>query len=427
MKAYNKKNIPLAKELRKNMTPWERKLWYQYLSNYPVRFQRQKAIGNYIVDFYCAKARLVIELDGGGHYEEAQANADAQRTADLESMKLRVLRVCNLDVDRNFRGVCEYIDREVQASLPQSAPLTAPSSEGACLLRQTKRKIFALGFFDGVHLGHQALLKACVALAKEMSCLPAAITFQAHPQSLFTAQPPALINTNPDRDALLQQFGIEHIHRLAVTSEVMSTSWQDFLAELVAQGTAGFVCGDDFRFGHKGEGDAEKLQTFCREQGMPCVIVPEQSMDGVRISSTHIRKCIEAGDTETAAKFLGHPHILSGQVVPGRQIGRTIGVPTANILIPDEVVVPKLGVYAAECLVDGVRYKAVTNIGSRPTVGGHQVRAESWLLDFDGDLYGKHMTVLFHHFLRPEQKFASLEELKQQIQKDAEQARQLLR
>ena len=131
MKAYNKENISLAKALQKNMTPWERKLWYDFLRNYPVRFQRQKAIGNYIADFYCAKARLIIELDGGGHYTPEQAGKDEQRTSDLNAMNLTVVRICNLDIDRNFCGVCEYVDRLVQNSLPQSASLTAPSSEGA--------------------------------------------------------------------------------------------------------------------------------------------------------------------------------------------------------------------------------------------------------------------------------------------------------
>ena len=131
MKGYNKDNIPLAKTLRKNMTPWERKLWYDFLRTYPIRFQRQKAIGNYIADFYSAKARLVIELDGGGHYTPEQAKKDEMRTKDLESMKLTVVRICNLDIDRNFRGVCEFIDRVAKQSLPQSASLTAPSSEGA--------------------------------------------------------------------------------------------------------------------------------------------------------------------------------------------------------------------------------------------------------------------------------------------------------
>ncbi len=110
MKEYNKANIPFAKELRKNMTPWERKLWYEFLRTYPIRFQRQKVIGNYIADFYCAKAKLVIELDGGGHYTDEQEKRDGFRTVKLEAMDLTVIRICNLEIDRNFRGVCEYID-----------------------------------------------------------------------------------------------------------------------------------------------------------------------------------------------------------------------------------------------------------------------------------------------------------------------------
>lgn len=117
MKVYNRENIPLAKNLRKNMTPWERKLWYEFLRQYPVRFQRQKAIGNYIVDFYCAKARLVVELDGGGHYTPEEIGNDKLRTNVLNQMNLTVLRVCNLEIDRNFSGVCTYIDRAVKARL----------------------------------------------------------------------------------------------------------------------------------------------------------------------------------------------------------------------------------------------------------------------------------------------------------------------
>ena len=156
---------------------------------------------------------------------------------------------------------------------------------------------------------------------------------------------------------------------------------------------------------------------------MPYAIVPEQTVDGIRISSTHIRTLIENGDMETAAKFLGHPHVLSGEVVRGRQLGRTIGIPTANLLIPQEVVVPRLGVYACTCRVEGKTYMAVTNIGSRPTVEGHQVRAESWILDFHGDLYGKSIQLQFYKFLRPERKFPSLEELRAEILKNGEETR----
>ncbi len=120
MKDYNKANISLARELRKNMTPWERKLWYEFLRGYQIRFQRQKAIGNYIVDFYCAKARLVVELDGGGHYTDEQLIKDAERTNELNQMDLTVLRICNTDIDRNFASACECIDLAVKRSLPQS-------------------------------------------------------------------------------------------------------------------------------------------------------------------------------------------------------------------------------------------------------------------------------------------------------------------
>ena len=290
-----------------------------------------------------------------------------------------------------------------------------------------KKKIFALGFFDGVHLGHQALLRECVTMAQREDGEPCAITFLQHPQALFLEQPPLLLTTDGDRDILLRRYGIGPIYKFPVTKEVMSTHWRSFLEELLSYGAAGFVCGYDFRFGHKGEGNAQTLQQFCRELGLPCIIVQQQSLDGIRISSTHIRSLIEQGDVETAAAFLGHPHILSGEVVFGRQIGRTIGVPTANLLIPEDVVVPRLGVYACRCEIDGKQFPAVTNIGSRPTVGGHQVRAESWILDFDGDLYGQTITLEFMKFLRPEQKFDSLEELKAQIQADAAQTYKLLR
>ena len=135
MKEYNKNNVAYARELRRNMTPWERKLWYLFLNKYPVLFQRQKLLGNYIADFYCSKASLVIELDGGGHYEDYQKCKDVQRSEILKSTGLHMLRICNSDIDRNFRGVCELIDLTVQQSLPQSAcsadsPLLRGGQEG---------------------------------------------------------------------------------------------------------------------------------------------------------------------------------------------------------------------------------------------------------------------------------------------------------
>ena len=283
------------------------------------------------------------------------------------------------------------------------------------------KRIYALGFFDGVHLGHQALLSACCRLAEENGCETAAITFEKHPQSLFSDDAPPLINTVQDRHLLLRRFGIKNIEILPVTVEVMSTPWYDFLLDLLAKGASGFVCGDDFRFGNRGEGNAQKLKNFCEEHHLPCIIVPEQTVDGVRVSSTHIRKLLETGNAETAAAFLGHPHILTGQVVTGRSLGRKLGTPTANLYIPDGILCPRHGVYACRALVDGENYAAVTNIGTRPTVSGTHVTVEPWLLDFEGNLYGKEITLEFHKFLRPEQKFETLDALRAEICKNAEQ------
>ena len=290
-------------------------------------------------------------------------------------------------------------------------------------MKQVKR-VFALGFFDGVHLGHQALLAECVSLAKKLGAQTAAITFDRHPRSLFDQTPPPLISTAASRDLLLRRYGIDFVRVFPVTREIMGMPWRKFLAEMMACGAVGFVCGDDFHFGRSNEGSVQALKEFCGQRGMPCVIVPEQAVDGKRISSTYIRRQIETGDMETAMRFLGHPHIISGIVVPGRQLGRTLGIPTANILLEPGLVVPKFGVYACRCQVDGKSYAAVTNVGTRPTVSGVGVTVEPWLLNYEGDLYGREITLEFCRFLRPETKFGSLEELKNQIHRDAQTTRE---
>ena len=284
-------------------------------------------------------------------------------------------------------------------------------------------KIFALGFFDGVHLGHQALLSACCELSHEIGAEACAITFQQHPQSLFTENPPKLINTYADRQRLLRQYGIGPICSYPVTKAVMTMSWDTFLEQLVGFGATGFVCGEDFHFGNRGEGNAQKLESFCKERDLACRIVGDQMLDGLRVSSTHIRKLLEAGEMAQAVRFLGHPHILTGEVVAGRQIGRTLGIPTANLITPKDVVQLRHGVYVCKTKVEGKTFPAVTNVGNRPTVGGHVVTVEPWLLDFKGDLYGKELTLEFYQFLRPERKFDSLDALKAAILENEQQTR----
>lgn len=291
-----------------------------------------------------------------------------------------------------------------------------------------KKKVFALGFFDGVHLGHQALLGACVDMAQKLGAIPAAVTFDIHPASLVAGDATGLINTAQDRLGLLKSEGIQQVHTLHFDKKTMATPWQSFFAYLTRElGAVGLICGDDFRFGCNGEGTAKRLRSACEQAGIACTVVPEQTLKGIRVSSTHIRGLIQAGEMESAAEFLGHPHILSGEVISGRKLGRTIGVPTANLLLPEGVVAPKFGVYACRALVEGEKMPAVTNIGTRPTVGGHRVTVEPWILDFQGDLYGKQITLEFYKFLRPEQKFPSLEALQTRILQDAENTRSYFR
>lgn len=288
-----------------------------------------------------------------------------------------------------------------------------------------ERTVFALGFFDGVHLGHQALLAACREMADDLGCKAGVVTFLGHPDTLVHGTTPSLINTPADRKKLLRQFHMDTVVELPFDKALMQMPWQDFFVFLQQLGAVGLVCGEDFRFGNRGEGTAQKLQQACKAAGIPCGVIPEQKLDGIIVSSTHIRSLLEKGAVEGANRFLGHPHILSGTVVSGRQLGRTLGIPTANLEKPEGVAELPHGVYACKALVEGECYLAVTNIGSRPTVGGHHVTVEPWLLNFDGDLYGKNITLEFHNFLRPEKKFASLEELKEEIQKNAAETRKI--
>lgn len=286
-----------------------------------------------------------------------------------------------------------------------------------------EKTIYALGFFDGVHLGHQALLTACRELAAKQNCQSGVVTFTSHPDALVWGASPILLNTADDRARLLYAYGVNVVREIPFDKALMSTHWSDFLEGLIDKGAAGFVCGEDFRFGSKGEGTAQMLAEFCHQRQLPYAIVPEQAMDGQRISSTRIRNLLEQGQLKEATVLLGHPHFLTGIVQTGKQLGRTIGFPTANLTFPEGVIVPKFGVYACSVSVNGKVYTAVTNVGIRPTVEGEGITAEAHILDYTSDLYGKTITIAFYEFLRPEKKFDSLEELKAQIAEDIAQVR----
>ena len=290
------------------------------------------------------------------------------------------------------------------------------------------KTIYALGFFDGVHLGHRALLEECRALAGKTGYRAGVVTFDAHPLSRVAGSSPSLITSVRDREKLLyEQFHMDAVVTLPFGEEMRRMPWQAFV-ELLRQeyGAAGFVCGEDFRFGYKGQGTAPLLSDYCGQQWIPCSVVPEQTIDGIRVSSTYIRRQIETGDMETAVRFLGHPHILTGTVVHGKALGRTLGIPTANLRLPEGLAVPKFGVYACRARIGGQAYPAVTNIGTRPTVEGTGITVEPWILDYTGDLYDREITLEFYRFLRPEMKFPDLAALQTEIRRNAQQTRDYL-
>lgn len=290
------------------------------------------------------------------------------------------------------------------------------------------KTIYALGFFDGIHIGHALLLSACRELAQQRGCAAGVVTFGTHPDALVQQSAPRLINTPQDRERLLREkFHMDTVVTLPFDERMRTMPWEDFLAMLRRDyGAAGFVCGEDFRFGHKGAGNAPLLAAYCGDLRIPCAVIPEQTIDGIRVSSTYIRSQIETGDMATAVRFLGHPHYLTGTVVHGRKLGRRLGIPTANLRLPEGIAVPKFGVYACRAWIDGEAYPAVTNIGTRPTVEGHHITVEPWILDYTGDLYDREITLEFHYFIRPEQKFPSLEELQAEIRRNAQQTREYL-
>lgn len=290
-------------------------------------------------------------------------------------------------------------------------------------------KVIALGFFDGVHLGHGALLRRTAEEAKGRGVSSAIFTFAQPPKEVVTGIPCPLINSPEDRADLARRlYGIDEVIMVPFDQEMMTTSWQDFVTEILVKRyhAVHLVAGHDHHFGHKNQGSPALLQEKCAEIGLGCDIIPEVVIDGITASSSYIRQLVAAGEMERAADYLGHPHTLSQTVQHGRRIGRTIGIPTINLVPPPHVLVPAFGVYAAKVtLPDGRSFPAVTNVGVRPTVNnGQDVTIEPWLLGFDGDLYGQTVRLEFYRHLRGEVRFQSLNELKAQIQKDAEATRQ---
>ena len=294
---------------------------------------------------------------------------------------------------------------------------------------ENQRRVIALGFFDGVHLGHGALLRRVAEAAEAENARPCAFTFDQSPAAALTGQTVPLLTAVEDRRWLMETlYGIREMV-VAPFSLMRDMDWRDFVTDYLQKelGVVHAVAGHDFRFGRGGEGGPQRLAELCARLGIGCDIIPRVEVDGVTVSSTRIRALVAEGEMEKAARFLGHPHVLSGTVVHGHELGRTLGTPTANLPIPEGVAAPAFGVYASRVILpDGEARPAVTNVGVRPTVnrGGLGVTVEPWILDYQGDLYGKTIRLELRKRLRPERRFDSTDELRAAILRNAEETRQ---
>ena len=290
-----------------------------------------------------------------------------------------------------------------------------------------EQTVIALGFFDGVHLGHGALLRRTAERAAERGMTPAAFTFDRAPKEFVTGVNVPLLTSAAERAALIREvYGIERTIVATFDNAMMTMPWRSFLELLVSRyGAAHLVAGHDYRFGYKNEGTPERLRDWCAEHGLGCDIIPKVELHGVTVSSTHIRSLVEAGDMEGAAAFLGHPYAISGTVKHGKHLGTEELFPTVNLMPEPWRVLPRFGVYAVRVILDdGAVYPGVTNVGIRPTiVDDNRVTVETNLIGFSGDLYGRELRLEFRRRLRDERKFGSMAELHAQIERDIATAR----
>ncbi len=289
--------------------------------------------------------------------------------------------------------------------------------------------VLTIGNFDGVHIGHQTLIKKTVATAKELGTKSAVWTFIDHPQSILKKTEMKYCIGAEDKASLVENLGVD-LYYAAHFADFMNMPAVDFVEkELLSSFKARHVvCGYDFRFGKGGEGDSTMLSALLAAHGVGCTVLPAVTVGGEAVSSTRIRRLIANGDVETLPELLGRLYGFNLPVVHGRHIGRVLGSPTINQLFPEDRAVPAYGVYAVLCMLDGKVYEGVANIGVKPTVtqGDCMPLCETHIFEFNGDLYGRDVRVLLYKYIRPERRFPDLDALSAQIEQDAAAARAAL-
>ncbi|MBQ8877480.1 MAG: bifunctional riboflavin kinase/FAD synthetase [Lachnospiraceae bacterium] len=289
---------------------------------------------------------------------------------------------------------------------------------------QWNKTSVTLGKFDGVHLGHRMLMENVIA-AKKNGCIPTVFTFDKFPSQFLRQEAVTSILIEEEKEQLLEKLGIERYVLFPFHEQTASMEPEEFVEEILVKTmkVQELFVGADFRFGKGRKGNVSMLEKLSEKYHFVFKAVDKRMYHGAEVSSSRIRDCIVNGEMEDANAMLGVPYYLTGEIVHGRSLGHTIGVPTINQMVPEGKILPKLGVYCARVIVNGKVYEGIANVGSKPTVQEEMIYGvETHLLNCNEDLYGKTAKTELLTFIRPEQKFSSLEELRQQLEIDKETA-----
>ncbi|MCS4585841.1 bifunctional riboflavin kinase/FAD synthetase [Clostridium perfringens] len=278
----------------------------------------------------------------------------------------------------------------------------------------------ALGSFDGIHKGHLALINKSNELSRKNDSLSMVYTFKNHPRKFINKEgSPKLLVTLHEKIRILEDLKVDLSSFVEFNKKFMELEPEEFIENLIKNyNVRGIVVGFNYRFGHKNKGDVKLLKELCDLKGLELYVIEPFTYKSEVVSSTRIRKALSEGELEDANNMLGRYFSLNGEVVSGKKIGRTINFPTANLKNNDEIILPKIGVYYTNVEVNGEIYKGITSVGNNPTVNGKNTTVETHILNFDEDIYGKHIKLYFISKIRNEKKFNSLEELKEQLIKD---------
>lgn len=284
----------------------------------------------------------------------------------------------------------------------------------------------ALGNFDGVHLGHQELIKRTVEKARSEGLAAAVFTFSSHPKNLLPKEKKVKnIIVREDKEKLIASLGVDYLFNVPFTKAIMTMSPQDFVKKLLVDkfNMKAAFCGFNYHFGYKAAGNPEVLRSLGQTLDYQVTEIPPYKIKGEVVSSSLIRTLIASGQVEKCRTYMGRHYTIGGEVVVGNRLGKKLGFPTSNLVIDPSMVTPPNGVYVTYCTYNGVRYPGVTNVGIKPTIGHYNKNVETHIFNFDKELYGKHITVEFLKKTRDEVKFDSVRELSEQIVRDCRDAR----